>query len=437
MEAKLLLEKNSASDLRGLVQRIISNEVAIDTLAQQYRKVIEGRERDTKAFEFLDWDVVDQQIDKLAATAADQRGRLFGLPVAVKDIFDTADMPTTYGSRIYKGHIPTVDAACVARLRHAGAIILGKTVTTEFAYWHAGPTRNPLNPGHTPGGSSSGSCAGLAAGMFPLALGSQTAASTIRPASYCGITGYKPSRQWISRAGVKPLAANSLDAVGVFGKCVDDVKLLASVLAGTCFEAETFSPALTLWCGEEWNAAESYATDAVMTATDKLATAGSTIHRAAPSPLFAGLLDTQKLIMAREAAMDLADEFLNHRAALSDTLGGFLEEGCNISADQYAAALQTTIVCRARIDELFGPADILAAPSTLDEAPLAANGTGNPDMSRVWTLLDLPSITLPVGTGPAGLPLGLQLAARPGQDAKLLGAAKWIEAVLSGEPAPA
>lgn len=434
MEAKLLLEKNSVSNLQALVQRIISNEVPIAMVALEYRKVIEAREREVKAFEFLDWDVVDQQIDKLAATTAEQRGRLFGLPVAVKDIFDTVDMPTTYGSQIYQGHRPTVDAACVARLRQAGAIILGKTVTTEFAYWHAGPTRNPLDSRHTPGGSSSGSCAGLAAGMFPLALGSQTAASTIRPASYCGITGYKPSRQWISRAGIKPLAANSLDAVGVFGKSVDDVNLLASVMAGTCFHAATFSPTLTLWCGEEWNAAESYAIDAVMTAADKLATAGSKVHRAAPSSLFAGLLETQKLVMAREAAMDLADEFINHRAALSDTLGGFLEEGCNISADRYDAALQTTTVCRARIDELFGPADILAAPSTLGEAPLAENGTGSPDMSRVWTLLDLPSITIPVGTGPAGLPLGLQLAARPGHDAKLLGAAKWIEAVLSSEP---
>ena len=245
MEAKLLLEKNSVSNLQVLVQRIINNEVPIERVVQEYRKVIEAQEREVKAFEFLDWNVVDQQIDKLAATTAEQRGRLFGLPVAVKDIFDTADMPTTYGSQIYQGHRPTVDAACVARLRQAGAIILGKTVTTEFAYWHAGPTRNPLDSRHTPGGSSSGSCAGLAAGMFPLALGSQTAASTIRPASYCGITGYKPSRQWISRAGIKPLAANSLDAVGVFGKSVDDVNLLASVMAGTCFHAATFSPALT------------------------------------------------------------------------------------------------------------------------------------------------------------------------------------------------
>ncbi|CAN0478601.1 unnamed protein product, partial [Discosporangium mesarthrocarpum] len=266
-------------------------------------------------------------------------------------------------------------------------------------------------------------------------LGSQTAASTIRPASYCGITGYKPSRQWISRAGIKPLAANTLDAVGVFGNSVDDVDLLASVLAGVSFNAAAFLPAITLLRDEAWESVESCAIDAVLTAADKLKNAGSMICHDIVSKPFSGLIETQKLIMAREAAMDLADEFFNHRSALSDTLGNLLEEGCSIPGDRYAAALHTTAVCRAQIDELFGRADVLAAPSTLGEAPLAQSGTGNPDMSRVWTLLDLPSITIPVGTGPADQPLGLQLAARPGEDAKLLGAAKWIEAILSGKSA--
>jgi Asp-tRNA(Asn)/Glu-tRNA(Gln) amidotransferase A subunit family amidase len=364
---------------------------------------------------------------------------LFGLPVAVKDIFDTADMPTTYGSSIYANHRPAVDAACVARLRAAGAIIIGKTVTTEFAYWHAGSTRNPHDTSRTPGGSSSGSCAGLAAGMFPLALGSQTAASTIRPAAYCGIVGFKPSRQWISRAGVKALAGNSLDAAGVFGHSVDDVSLLAGVMAGVQLgpEAEP-GPAqvrVSSWRGREWHGAESYAVAAVEAVLEKLAAAGARTGRVLPASDFDGLIDLQKLIMAREAAGDLAHEHLNHREQLSDTLAGFLDEGASISADSYQAAVTQANDCKARIDDLFGDADILAAPAAPGEAPAFEDGTGSPDMSRAWTLLDLPSLTIPCGTGPSGLPLGIQLAARPGHDRVLLGAAGWIEQQLQCQDA--
>jgi transposase InsO family protein len=326
-----------------------------------------------------------------------------------------------------------------ARLRAAGAIIIGKTVTTEFAYWHAGPTRNPHDTSRTPGGSSSGSCAGLAAGMFALALGSQTAASTIRPAAYCGIVGFKPSRQWISRAGVKALAGNSLDAVGLFGRSVDDVSLLAGVMAGVELAPETeTSPThvrVSSWRGQEWHGAESYAVAAVEAALEKLSTAGAGVGRVTPSSDFDGLIDLQKLIMAREAAGDLAHEHLNHRDQLSDTLAGFLDEGANISADSYCSAIAHANDCRARIDELFGDADILVAPAAPGEAPAFEEGTGSPDMSRAWTLLDLPSLTIPCGTGPSGLPLGIQLAARPGHDRVLLGAAVWIEQQLQSAAA--
>jgi Asp-tRNA(Asn)/Glu-tRNA(Gln) amidotransferase A subunit family amidase len=420
---------------RDLARRSISDISAIEDVVAGCRSAIEARESEMGAFAFLDWGLVDAQVSQLHLTPPEGRGPLFGVPVAVKDIFDTADMPTGYGSQIYAGHQPSVDAACVARLRAAGALIIGKTVSTEFAFWHAGKTRNPHDVSRTPGGSSSGSCAGLAAGMFPLALGSQTAASTMRPASFCGITGYKPSRQWISRAGVKPLAGNTLDAVGVFGRCVDDVALIAEVMAGLPLEDESGlpvnTPLVATWQGREWQSADACATEAVMSAVEKLATAGANISSVVPAADFDRLVDLQKLIMAREAACDLANEHLNHRDLLSDTLAQFLDEGSEVTAAGYQSALASANDCRARIDDLFGEADILAAPSAIGEAPPFEDGTGNPDMSRAWTLLDLPSITIPVGTGPSGLPLGLQLAARRGHDETLLGATRWIERTLA------
>jgi Asp-tRNA(Asn)/Glu-tRNA(Gln) amidotransferase A subunit family amidase len=429
-----LTEAVPLSHARTLSRQLAAGEVGVSEVVAGYRAVIEACESQVKAFRFLDWSLVGRQVEQLQQLPAGQRGPLFGVPVAVKDIFDTADMPAVYGSQIYAGHRPAVDAASVARLRNAGAIIIGKTVTTEFAFWHAGPTRNPLDLSRTPGGSSSGSCAGLAAGMFPLALGSQTAASTIRPAAYCGIVGYKPSRQWISRAGVKALAGNTLDAIGVFGQSIDDVALLAEVLAGVPMEEQWGpampAPVIATWQGCEWRAADSCATAAVMQAMERLEGAGATIMQVTPSAEFDSLIEHQKFIMAREAACDLAVEHLNHRDLMSETLAGFLDEGIAIPAAGYQAALDSVDHCKARIDDLFSGADILAAPSTTGEAPRAEAGTGNPDMSRTWTVLNLPSLTIPCGTGPDGLPLGLQLAARPGQDALLLRAARWVESTL-------
>ncbi|MEE4238915.1 MAG: amidase [Anderseniella sp.] len=419
---------------RDLARQLSSDISRIEGVLADCRSAVEAREAEIKAFRFLDWGLVESQRRELHRVPAERHGPLFGVPVAVKDIFDTADMPTSYGSDIYAGHRPSADAACVARLRAAGAIIAGKTVTTEFAFWHAGPTRNPHDTSRTPGGSSSGSCAGLAAGMFPLALGSQTAASTMRPAAFCGITGYKPSRHWISRAGVKALAGSTLDAVGVFGRCVDDVALLAQVMAGIEMEDDGNSslhpPVIATWQGREWRDAEAYATSAVLDAADRLASAGANVFKVTPASDFDRLIDLQKLIMAREAACDLAWEHLYRRDMLSDTLTDFLDEGAAISAAGYQSALASVDDCKSRIDQLFGDADILAAPSAPGEAPLHETGTGNPDMSRAWTLLDLPSLTIPAGTGPSGLPLGLQLAARPGHDETLLGAARWIESKL-------
>lgn len=398
------------------------------------RERIESRDSEILAWKVLDWDFVERQIDELATRPMDKRGPLFGLPVGIKDIFDTADLPTGYGSAIYEGHQPNADAAAVARLRAAGAIILGKTVSTEFAYWKAGPTRNPLDLERTPGGSSSGSVAAVADGMVPLAIGSQTAASTIRPAAYCGIVGFKPTIGLISLAGVKALA-NSLDQVGVFATDVVGTGLLAGALSGRTELMATLAvespPRLALVISPEWAHASTASRDAVQHAVDLAAQHGADVRTLDAPPAFAGLSEAQTTVMAYEAARELAYERRCHFDRLSPPLRDLLTQGENISAAAYDDA------CRQRddgimaLDQLFGDADALLAPSTLSEAPMFEDGTGDPIMSRAWTLLGLPSITLPCGTGDHGLPLGLQIAARPRHDKQLLAIAAWFERLLA------
>ncbi|MDA0305894.1 MAG: amidase [Proteobacteria bacterium] len=409
----------------------------IKKIIARCRDRIEARDPEVLAWKTLDWDFVDRQIDALTTWPMEKRGALFGLPVGVKDIFDTADLPTGYGSAIYEGHQPGADAAAVARLRAAGAIILGKTVSTEFAYWKAGPTRNPLNLERTPGGSSSGSVAAVADGMVPLAIGSQTAASTIRPAAYCGIVGFKPTRGLISLAGIKALS-NSLDTVGVFAKDVAGAGLLSGVLAGRpnlmAPVGSVSPPRLALRTSPEWEKVAPSALDAVKKVADLAAQHGADVTTDAVPAAFAELADIQTSMMACEAARELAHEHRCHFDALSQPLRDLLVQGESISAAAYDDGCRRRDECLAEIDSLFGDADALLAPSTLDEAPLFDEGTGDPIMSRAWTLLGLPSITLPCGTGENGLPLGLQIAARPRDDDKLLGIAAWFEKLSASAP---
>jgi Asp-tRNA(Asn)/Glu-tRNA(Gln) amidotransferase A subunit family amidase len=406
----------------------------LEKIIARCRERIETRDSEVLAWKALDWDFVGRQIGELLTRSTDERGPLFGLPVGIKDIFDTADLPTGYGSAIYEGHQPGADAAAVARLRAAGAIILGKTVSTEFAYWKAGPTRNPLDLERTPGGSSSGSVAAVADGMVPLAIGSQTAASTIRPAAYCGIVGFKPTRGLISLAGVKALS-NSLDTVGVFATNVAAAGLLSGVLAGRPDQmapAELGSPPrLALRTSPEWEKVAPSALNAVEKAADLAARHGADVTTEDVPPPFAGLADIQTSMMAFEAARELAHERRCHFDALSQPLRDLLLQGENISADAYDDAVRRRDECLIDIDFLFGDADALLAPSTLGEAPLFEEGTGDPAMSRAWTLLGLPSITLPCGIGENGLPLGLQIAARPHQDQHLFAIAAWLEQSLA------
>ena len=395
---------------------------------------LQGEDR-IAAWEVLDRDAIVEQAGRLMARPGWRDLPLAGVAVGVKDIFDTTDFVTAYGSPIYAGNRPAADAAAVAALRAAGAILPGKTVTTEFAYWKAGKTRNPHHPDHSPGGSSAGSAAAVSAGMVPLAIGSQTAASTIRPAAYCGIVGFKPSLHRISLAGVKGLAG-SMDTAGCFARDVADVARLASVLAGRPDWLDPAAPdapppILHLAITPEWDMAAPWMREAVDSIAGSLAQAGASVTRATAPAAFAPLAQVQARLMAAEAARDLAAEACFHHPSLSEPLQQLIATGQAMSPDRQEADYTARDAASAQLESLFAGADILVAPSALDEAPRFDAGTGSPDLSRAWTLLGLPSITLPAGRGPLGLPIGVQLAAMPGHDRTLLQAARWIAPQLA------
>ncbi|MDA8637851.1 amidase [Rhodospirillales bacterium] len=432
--SNILSDSPRSETIFSLNNALRSGNRTVDNVVTSYRSRIEERQPDVQAWQTLDWDFVERQIAGLNQRAPDARGPLYGIPVGIKDIFDTANLPTAYGSEIYNENQPTADAATVARLRAAGAVIMGKTVSTEFAYWKPGKTKNPLDLKRSPGGSSAGSAAAVADNMVPFALGSQTAASTIRPASYCGIVGFKPTLGLISTAGVKVLAG-SMDTVGIFARTVDCVATIAAILTGDNnlgdAQATQLRPRLAILRTPEWDAVSSEALAKICIAGSLAQSSGAIIREGFIPAFFENLVDEQTSLMAFEAARDLAYERHTHFDRLSQPLQDLLVHGETISFEIYTAICRHRDACLNVIDDLFGDADALLAPSTLDEAPLLEDGTGDPTMSRAWTLLGLPSITIPYGTGKNGLPLGLQIACRPRQDAQLISIARWFEQVLT------
>ena len=364
------------------------------------------------------------------------QGILHGLPIGVKDLFDTHDLPTNYGSPIYGNNHPVCDAVSVSLMREAGAIVLGKTVTTEFASFKPGPTRNPRNLDHTPGGSSSGSAAAVADCMVPLATGSQTAASIIRPASYCGVVGYKPSYGKISIGGVKSLSV-SLDTLGVFGRTVSDVALGVAAMSAD-HDLMNIAPLeskirIGICKTDDFAHAQPETAAALSLAgfAAKGFAKGGVGEIALPMDC-AKLSETQTTIMLFEMAKSFTFEKLNHFDQISPTLKAIIERGDAISYDHYHAALLKAKLARAAIKQLFtDQVDILIAPSAPGEAPKTLEQTGDPIFSRGWTLLGLPCINLTVTTGPNGLPVGVTLVAGPGQDRLLLSAASALAQQLS------
>ncbi len=404
---------------------------AVDLVRACLDRIAE-REPEVRAFVQLGADAALARARELDAGAV--RGMLHGLPFGVKDLFDSFDLPTGYGSPIYAGQQPVADAAAVALCREAGAVLIGKTVTTELANMFPGVTRNPHNPAHTPGGSSSGSAAAVADGMLPLALGTQTAGSLIRPAAFCGVVGYKPSHNRVPKAGVKSLS-ETLDTVGGFARSVRDVALLGAVLTGDARLADpaAFAQATAPrigWCQTpEWAQADADTRQAWAQAEKHLTGHGTPL--ALPTSL-TGLVAVQKAVQAFETARSLSHERLHHLHQLSAPLQALIADGLAISGERHALNLQATTSARQQAQALFADCDVILAPSSIGVAPAGLDGTGDPLFCRSWTLLGLPCVHLPFARGDSGLPVGLQLVGAYGDDHRLLAAAHWVHQRLAG-----
>ena len=405
-------------------------ELKAEDLLRDCLARIAEREPDVRAFVHLD---ANAALDRaMTLDRGPVHGLLHGLPFGVKDLFDTADMPTGYGTPIYAGHQPPADAAAVALCREAGAILLGKTVTTELANMFPGVTRNPHNLAHTPGGSSSGSAAAVADTMLPLALGTQTAGSLIRPAAFCGVVGYKPSHNRVPRAGVKSLS-ETLDTVGGFARSVRDVALLGAVLLSDTRLADpglfelTRAPRIG-WCqSPDWEHADA-GTEAAWSQAEH-ALAGHLLAVKMPDALTA-LTTVQKAVQSFETARSLSYERRHHASHLSAPLQALIADGLKISGASHAQNLQVTAHAREAASSLFDNVDVLLAPSSVGEAPAGLGSTGDPIFCRSWTLLGLPCVHLPFARGRHGMPIGLQLVGAYGDDHRLMAAAHWTHARL-------
>ena len=406
---------------------------------------IEARDGEIKAFVHLDREHALSQ-----ARALDERraqghplGPLHGIPVGIKDIIDTADYPTEMGSPLAAGRRPRRDATVVAKLRAAGAVIIGKTVTTEFAYYHPGPTRNPHDPARTPGGSSSGSAAAVAAHMVPLALGSQTNGSIIRPASFCGVFATKPSHGLVSRAGVLMLS-RKLDHVGAFARSPGDLARILDVIAGADpadpdtrplaladfetiqREPSPLAPRVAFVRTRVWQKADADTRAGFEQLVD---TIGSPIAFVDLPEKFAKAWNTHRLIMGTDMAHNLAP-FLA-RGEPSEALGKILREGRDTKAVDYLAALREAQDYRAGLAEIFDTYDAILTPAAAGVAPKGLHSTGDPVFCSLWTLTGLPALCLPLLTGEDELPVGVQLVGAPGQDARLLRTATALIEMLA------
>lgn len=428
------LNQLTATELaRRLSRRDVTAEAAVSACFER----IAARESQVRA-----WTHLDREAALARARALDRgaiTGPLHGLPIGVKDLFDTIDMPTAYGSPIYEGHRPASDASSVALARAAGAIVLGKTVTTEFATFHPGPTRNPHNPAHTPGGSSSGSAAAVADYMVPVAFGSQTAGSIVRPAAFCGVVGYKPTYGTVNRVGGK-MISDTLDTVGALARTVPDAGLLVSAIAErpelAIDENAQTAPRIGLCRTFQWSDLDQDAMAAFDAAARTLERAGARVREMTLPDSFAGLVAAQIAIMTHEVAACLAYEWLQHRGELSADMVKMIEQGRDVSKTQYDAAIALAHACRGELGHVLRDVDVLVAPSAHGEAP-EGMATGNPLFQRTWTLLRTPCVHVPTGRGSHGLPLGVTVVGGLGRDRAVLEGAHWIHRTVGGPDATA
>src|SRR5262245_33095835 len=425
----------AAADIRE--GRITSAELVGDCLAR-----IKEVEAEVQAWAFLDRDHALAQARALDLRRQEGKalGALHGVPIGIKDIFDTGDMPTELGSPLWVGRTPRRDAAAVARLRAAGAVIMGKTVTTEYAYFHPGKTRNPHDRKRTPGGSSSGSAAAVAASMVPGAIGSQTNGSVIRPAAFCGVVGFKPTHGTIPRSGAL-LLSRALDHVGVFARTVEDAALLAETLAG--FDEEDpdtrpvarppfaavaaseppLPPRFAFVRSPAWAHAEPATAAAFAELVEALGEAASEVEL---GQSFERAVELHGIVMAVDMAHNLHRDYEKGADKLSPRLRQLIERGRTYPAIDYTRAVAAAGPLNQALAPIFDEYDAILTPAAPGEAPRGLDSTGNPVFCTTWTYLGTPAVTLPLMQGENGMPLGVQLVARRRNDARLLRTANWL-----------
>lgn len=397
-------------------------------LLEAYIEQIGRREATVQAFAWFDADAAR------SALAGSRNGPLHGIPVGVKDVLDTAELPTQANSPIWKGNRPRMDAASVILAREAGAYVIGKTVTTEFAIRTPGPTTNPYDSKRTPGGSSSGSAAGIAANFFPVAFGTQTAGSTIRPAAFCGVFGYKPSFGLINRAGLR-IMSESLDTIAVMGKSVADCALLAGAasrrdLGNPQAKLDT-APTIGLCRTWIWSEALPETRELMERAVAALSRAGASVRSWEPPDEFEAMLAAHTLVQFYESAQSLSWELAEHRERISPVLLAALDEGLATTPDTFDRLCSMMRQLQHGFGAAMGDLDILITPPAPGEAPIGIGNTGGAAFNKFWSGLHVPCVTIPAGFGPNGMPLGLQIVARRGDDRRLLAWAEWIHAAMN------
>jgi Asp-tRNA(Asn)/Glu-tRNA(Gln) amidotransferase A subunit family amidase len=419
------LNEWTASDIAAAVNR---GELSCETFARACLDRIAARETDVHAWSHCDPDqaiAAARELDRKGAS-----GPLAGVPFGVKDIIDSADMPTEWGTPIHRGRQPERDASCIALSRKAGGLLLGKTVTTEFANLHPGPTRNPHDLTRTPGGSSSGSAAAVADFMVPIAIGTQTTGSTIRPASFCGVIGYRPTYGDMRLHGVMEASA-SVDTLGILARTVEDVALYRDVLLGVppvAVATPARPPRIGFCRTHGWDALEPSTRNSLEEAAQTLARAGAEVRDVEMPPEFARLNEAHRWITSFEFARTFAWEIEHHWDEISETLRkGRIADGLSCSLETYLGMKALADRCRAAADSVFGDCDVLLTAAAFGEAPIGWNAFVGVSVFQMWTVLHMPSITLPVFKGPNGMPVGAQLVARRQDDRGLFAASRWVQ----------
>ena len=390
------------------------------------------------AFRVINADAVRSAAKELDDQVA---GPLQGLVVGVKDVIDTADLPTGYGSPLFAGHQPSADADVVAALRRSGALVLGKTESTEFAMFQPARTRNPVDPSRTPGGSSSGSAAAVAAGLVPTAFGTQTAGSVVRPAAYCGVYGFKPSRGWTSTRGIW-LLSEQLDTVGLFARCAADLMLLYRALRSTPpapsgggrqppVRPAHDPPAVAVLAAEEWASCGPEVRDALRFVAGRLSDRGWKVSQMAMPASWRHLPEHHEVVMAVEVAKNLRASLGDRLGQISESAQAVVERGDRCTAQEYLAALGAREEARRLLAPAAVAADLVLAPSALGVAPEGLAYTGDPVMCRPWTLLGLPAANVPAYRRADGLPVGVQLVGLAGDDLSYLTDLALAEAAVT------